>query len=97
MTSIMVFAVFLVCYLPLVILRTIAIQNKFINNYVTPCFATLLFTSFTINAIIYGLRNDDLGKAMKNQLKRTFCIATPSKKVSMAWVPNTNDNCHTEE
>lgn len=75
-TSILVFLVFFVCYFPIIILQIIGMTSNsyLIDNYIKPLFVTLLFTSSSINAVIYGFRNARLGKAMKAQLKRAFRI-----------------------
>ena len=57
--SFLVVGSYMVCYLPLVIIRGLNLDQEFIvvALYIRPWFITLLFCSFSVNALIYGWRS----------------------------------------
>jgi hypothetical protein len=58
LTSLLVVGTYLVCYLPMVITRSLNLDKEhlFVQLYLLPWFTTLLFCSFSVNAVVYGWR-----------------------------------------
>ena len=58
-TSFLVVAIYLVFYLPLVLIRSLNLDEKYlvVQLYIRPWFNTLLFCSFSFNALFYGWRS----------------------------------------
>ena len=57
-SSFMVVATYLICYLPVIINRALKLDNKYlvVKLYLRPWINTLLFSSFSVNAPVYSWR-----------------------------------------
>ena len=56
LTSLLVVGTYLVCYLPMVITRSLNLDKEHlvVQLYLLRWFSTLLFCSFSVNAVVYG-------------------------------------------
>ena len=62
----LVVGVYFVCYLPMVVSRSLNFDrdNAVVQLYFRPWFATFLFCSFSVNALVYGWRSARLSKVV---------------------------------
>ena len=59
LTSFLIVGSYLICYLPLVTIRSLKLDRDYlvVALYIRPWFNTLLFCSFSVHALIYGWRS----------------------------------------
>ena len=59
LTSFIVVGSYLVCYLPMIVLRVTKLDetSSLVKNYLRPWASTLLLSSFSVNALVYGWRS----------------------------------------
>ena len=77
-TSFLVMAVFLVCYIPMLV-SSWAVTNGFdtkegiVERYILPWVSTFFYASSTANPCIYCLRNPRLSPIIMSYVNRCFC------------------------
>ena len=77
----MIVSVILVCFVPIAVLQAVGVVfakkgGLFLDLYLTPWLIAVLFLSSSVNSIVYGVRNERLGKSMKSHLQSLFGVST---------------------
>ena len=77
----MIVSVILVCFVPIAVLQAVGVVfakkgGLYLDLYLTPWLIAVLFLSSSVNSIVYGVRNERLGKSMKSHLQSLFGIST---------------------
>jgi hypothetical protein len=59
LTSFLIVGSYLICYLPVVIIRSLKLDENYlvVSLYIRPWCNTLLFSSFSLHALLYGWRS----------------------------------------
>ena len=78
-TSVIVVTTYLICFFPLIIIRSFNLDNNIlvVQLYVRPWCNTLLFCSFSINAIVYGWRSIVYGWSELKRLRHVHVRVVP--------------------
>ena len=77
----MIVSIILVCFIPIAVLQVVGVffakkGGLFLDLYLTPWLIAVLFLSSSVNSIVYGVRNERLGKSMKSHLQSLLGIST---------------------
>ena len=77
----MIVSIILVCFIPIAVLQVVGVffakkGGLYLDLYLTPWLIAVLFLSSSVNSIVYGVRNERLGKSMKSHLQSLFGVST---------------------